>query len=481
MKRLFKVIAVLALIVGTTITMSAQFNPHGENGTYKENFRGQVHFSPKTGWMNDINGLVYQGGQYNMIYQWGKRSRQGGYATSKDLIHWTDKGIALIPQGTDTPGAVPNVTGAAVFSGSAVVVSGDIAKGITGSTKEAIVAIYTGTTKGTCLAWSNDGGETWHDYPGNPVANPAQRADPRDPCVFFHKETDQWIMALYEKGTSFYGSKDLIHWNFISNIDFGYECPDIFKLPVDGDKNNIKWVLMDANGSYLVGDFDGKEFKPSDQGVLEMTLGYDFYAAQSFPMAGEPGGMPNGDPRKIQIAWMDHWNGGLGESVWERNAAFPVELGLKTYEGKIRITRKPIDEIKTLYTNDRSWEAQTVTPDSQLFEKVYSKVFVLTAEFDLNGTTANSFGFQIQNKKVAYHVKSQVFLDEQLKPDTNGHIKVTLIIDWGQLEAFANDGIFSYSESFAFSPDGRGEVSFFTDGDIKLVSMEMHDLKSIWE
>lgn len=476
MMKTLKIIMIAAAAALAAVDASAQYKP--SDGAYKETFRGQFHFSPRTGWMNDINGLAWQGGKYHMIYQWGKNVRHGGYATSTDLVHWTDCGVALIPQGSDLPeDAVRNVSGKAVYSGSAAVVSGETARKITGSADEAIVAIYTGTTCGTCLAWSNDCGETWHDYPGNPVGNPTKGADPRDPCVFFHEPSGKWILAIYENGTTFYGSDDLIHWDFLSNIGFGYECPDMFELPLDGDRNNMKWVLMDANGSYLVGDFDGKKFTPSGQEVQVQTLGPDFYASQTFPT----GGLPNGDTRKIQIAWMDHWNGGLGESVWERNASFPVSLGLVTYDGKMRLTRNPIDEISLLYKERYKWEAQTVKPGTNLFNGIRSRVFELDAEFDLNGSTAGSFGFRINNKKIAYHVKSAVLLDEKLHPDTSGRIRMRILVDLAQLEVFAAGGVFSYSEQFAFSPDNWGDISFFTDGEVKLVSMQLNTLSSIWD
>ncbi|NJM16680.1 MAG: glycoside hydrolase family 32 protein, partial [Bacteroidales bacterium] len=167
---------------------NAQYYPHKNNTDYREHYRGQFHFSPKSEWMNDINGLVYQGGKYHMIYQWGNKIRHGGYATSLDLLHWEDKGVALIPQKSFLPvEAKRNATGDQVYSGSAVVVSGQTAKKITGSDQEAIIAIYTGTTKGTCLAWSNDGGDIWHDYKGNPVGHLTDYAVPRDPCVFWYE------------------------------------------------------------------------------------------------------------------------------------------------------------------------------------------------------------------------------------------------------------------------------------------------------
>lgn len=472
----FILLTIWLLLLGNSYTATAQYNPHDKD--YTENFRGQYHFSPKTEWMNDINGLVYQGGKYHMIYQWGRSVRHGGYATSTDLVHWKDEGVALIPQSSFLPKHVErNVSGNQVFSGSAVVVSGETSEIITGTKDEAIVAIYTGTGVGTCLAWSVDTGRTWHDYKNNPVAHPTDGMYPRDPLVIYHQPSSKWIMALYENGTTFYGSTDLINWSYLSNLDFGYECPDLVELPLDGDRDNMKWVLYDANGSYLVGHFDGEKFIPEQgQEVQEMTLGYDFYAAQTFPA----GNLPNDDDRIIQIAWMDHWNGGLGEAVWERNATFPVSLGLVTYDNQMRLTRNPIEEIALLYERGEKWEPQIIQPENNLFEGIKSKKFELIAEFDLSNTTASKIGFQVANKSIVYHVKSQVLLDEQLKPDASNRIKLRMLVDWGQLEVFANKGIFSYSEHFAFSPDNNGDISFFTDGEIKLVSMEFHELARIW-
>ena len=73
-------------------------------------------------------------------------------------------------------------------------------------------------------------------------------------------------------------SADLKHWTQLS--EFGprdavgglWECPDLFPLAVDGDPDNVKWVMLVslnpggiAGGSgtqYFVGDFDGTTFTP---------------------------------------------------------------------------------------------------------------------------------------------------------------------------------------------------------------------------
>ncbi|MEO9593270.1 MAG: glycoside hydrolase family 32 protein, partial [Rhodopirellula bahusiensis] len=141
----------LACVLPASFVQS-QYDPHPAGIDYQEDYRNQFHFSPKSEWMNDINALIYADGQYHMLYQWGKAIRHGGYATSPDLLHWEDEGVALIPQESFLPAeAERNVSGAQVFSGSGVVISGETAEKITGSTKEAMVMIYTGTKAGTCL------------------------------------------------------------------------------------------------------------------------------------------------------------------------------------------------------------------------------------------------------------------------------------------------------------------------------------------
>jgi fructan beta-fructosidase len=469
--------AVLYVVLLTASTVFAQYDPHPQGIDYSEDYRGQYHFSPKSEWMNDINALMYLGGSYHMIYQWGESKRHGGYATSPDLLHWTDQGVALIPQKSFLPPeAKRNVSGAQVYSGSGVVVSGKTAQKITGSRKEAMVVIYTGTEVGTCLAWSNDSGRSWHDFKANPVANPTKGADPRDPCVFWHKPTAQWIMAIYEHGTTFYGSTDLIDWTKLSNIRFGYECPDVYELPLDGDKTKMKWILQDANGSYLVGQFDGKKFTP-EQDRLVMDVGPDFYAAQSF----FPLNMPTST--LIQIAWNDHWNGGIGEKPWKRNATFPVEVGMVTYDGKMRLTRRPIPAIKGLYTDTKKWVNETIHCSCQnknILAGVASKTFDLRAEFDLNGATGREIEFKIANRAINYSIERQELMGKRLRPDANKRLKIRMLVDWSQLEIFAAGGVFSYSQQFPFTPDDSSLKLYTNGGEVKLVSLELNEVKRTW-
>ncbi|GAB5516180.1 glycoside hydrolase family 32 protein [Rhodopirellula baltica] len=473
---LFVATTVLACVLPASPVQS-QYDPHPAGIDYREDYRNQFHFSPKSEWMNDINALIYADGKYHMLYQWGKAIRHGGYATSPDLLHWKDEGVALIPQESFLPAeAKRNVSGAQVYSGSGVLISGETAEKITGSTKEAMVMIYTGTKAGTCLAWSNDGGTTWHDYSGNPVANQTEGADPRDPCVFFHEPTGKWILALYENGTTLYGSDDLVEWKQLSNIDFGYECPDMFELPLDGNTENMKWVLHDANGSYLVGQFDGVRFTP-EQETLVMDVGPDFYAGQTFFRPN----LPSGDV--IQIAWNDHWNGGIGESPWERNATFPVKIGLVTHEGKMKVTRTPIQAITTIYDDTTNWTNETITPEDEnggLLKDVRAEAFDLTATFDLSDSTAGQIVFRVANKEIVYDIEKQLLLGKSLKPDHDKKLTIRMLVDWSSLEVFSAGGVFSYSEQFAFTPNDESVRLFTRGGNVALEKLQLNRVKSTW-
>ncbi len=247
---------------------------------YSEQYRPQFHFTPEENWMNDPNGLVYHDGRYHLFYQynphgdqWGNMS--WGHAISDDLLHWEEQGVAI-----------PVTDGVEAWSGSAVV-DHQNTTGFGSSNNPPLVAIYTGHEPGQpqtqYLAYSTDNGDNWTIYDGNPVLD-IDNYDFRDPKVFWHDETDRWIMVVaraVDRVIDIYGSDDLKDWELLSefgptgSVDGVWECPDLFELPVDGDPDNTRWVLQidvtdgsPAGGTgaqYFIGDFDGEEFIAEDQ------------------------------------------------------------------------------------------------------------------------------------------------------------------------------------------------------------------------
>jgi fructan beta-fructosidase len=248
---------------------------------YREKHRPQFHFSPEANWMNDPNGMVYYEGEYHLFYQyypeatvWGPM--HWGHAVSTDLVHWEHLPIALYP---DEHGLI--------FSGSAVV-DWKNTSGFGKSNEPPLVAIFTYhdmvkeraglendfQTQG--IAYSNDKGRSWTKYEGNPVIkNPGVR-DFRDPKVFWHEDTRQWVMVVTALDhLKLYGSANLKEWSLMSEFGKGvgshegvWECPDLF--PLKDEKGKEYWVILqnmnpgNPNGGsglqYFIGDFDGRKF-----------------------------------------------------------------------------------------------------------------------------------------------------------------------------------------------------------------------------
>jgi len=230
-----------------------------------ELFRPTFHYSPQRNWMNDPNGLVYYKGKYHLFYQYNPSGLQPansswGHATSTDLVNWEEK-----------PVAIPVQNGIMAYSGS-VVVDWNNTSGFGVNGQPPLVAIYTGKTtlEDQRIAYSNDEGMTWTNYAQNPVLE-MNNNQFRDPKVMWHEPSQKWIMVVsqgYYQGLLFYSSTNLKNWTFLSgfgsvgNTAAAWECPDLFKLPVDNDPNKMKWVLVHSVGlgQYFVGDFNGQHF-----------------------------------------------------------------------------------------------------------------------------------------------------------------------------------------------------------------------------
>ena len=241
----------------TTLSLAGQVG--------SELYRPAFHYTPRSNWMNDPNGLVYYNGKYHLFYQCNPSgiepgNTSWGHAISTDLVNWQEQ-----------PVAIPVQNGVMAYSGS-VVVDWNNTSGFGINGNPPLIAIYTGKTnvEDQRIAYSNDEGLTWTNYDQNPVLE-MNNNQFRDPKVIWHKESQKWIMVVSVpayQGLRFYSSTNLKNWSLLTgfgsvgNVTGFWECPDFFKLPVDNDSNNMKWVLVHSVGTaqYFIGDFDGQHF-----------------------------------------------------------------------------------------------------------------------------------------------------------------------------------------------------------------------------
>ena len=80
--------------------------------------RLKFHLMPKTGWLNDPNGLCQFNGTYHIYYQYTPFEPTGelktwGHYTTKDFIHYEDFGPVVFPD--------EDIDAHGVYSGSAFI------------------------------------------------------------------------------------------------------------------------------------------------------------------------------------------------------------------------------------------------------------------------------------------------------------------------------------------------------------------------
>ena len=379
-------------------------------------YRPVYHHTPLYGWMNDANGLVYKDGEYHLYFQYNPYgSKWGimhwGHSVSKDLIHWQHLDPAIA---RDTLGHI--------FSGSTVIDKNNSA----GYGKDAMIAFYTSASDEhgqiQCMAYSTDNGRTYTKYEKNPILTPFDGLkDFRDPKVFWYEPAQKWYMIVSaDKNMRFYSSTDLKQWEYLSQFGEGYgvqpnqfECPDFIQLPVDGNKDNMKWVMIvninpgcPFGGSateYFVGTFDGKEFKcDNDKSVTKwLDFGKDHYATVCFSNTGD---------RVIAVPWMSNWQYANVTPIRQYRGAnaLPRELSLYTKDGEVYMAANVVKETEGLRKETRKVDNFSLTGEQTVSDVVAAQECAFEVEMDVTPGKANTVGFDLMNAKGE---KTKIYLD----------------------------------------------------------------------
>ena len=475
-----------------------------QRAVYLEPYRPQIHYSPKKGWMNDPNGMVYYQGVYHLFYQyypdstvWGPM--HWGHATSPDLVHWKEEAIALYP---DSIGYI--------FSGSAVVDSLNTS-GFGKAGKVPLVAIFTqhdmagekaqtNRFQNQGIAYSLDAGKNWIKYSGNPVLRNPGLKDFRDPKVSWYAEQKKWIMTLAAGDrVMFYSSKNLKACNKESEFGEGigahggvWECPDLVPFIVEGKKIWLLLVSINPGGAqggsstqYFTGKFDGNHFTSYDTITRWADYGPDNYAGVTWSNTGK---------EKIFLGWMSNWQYGtkVPTEKWRSAMTIPRVLGLKKIGEEYFIKMSPATTMKSL-----ELRSIHVKPISGYQYNLYGPTRI-----ELTGRGPHSFYISFSNpanKKliVGFDEKRNAFyidrrnagrsdFDEQFAKIHYGpritqskNTAISLILDNSSLEIFADQGLTTMTE--IFFPDQSYNKMQIT-GDLKwFESFRISELSSYWK
>ncbi len=417
----------------------------------------QYHIYPKTGLMNDPNGLAFFNNEYHVFFQWYPFApvhglKNWGHTKSKDMKHWSDQEIALVPeQAFDKDGC---------YSGNALEHNGKLYLFYTGNYKT-----DNGKKPKQCLAiMDKDGHIEKFDHPIIKDEHELFSGELRDPFVFeedgfyymllgggkFHKEKrlgfgDEGILILYR-------SSNLIDWEYQGlidiDIDTGYmlECPslvringkDILFLSVMGAKVDDPKLDNTFLSMVAVGKLDIAHMKFNIEQYNRADEGFDFYAPQTF--YGK-------DNLPLMYAWA-----GCGEQVypedekWKHGLTYPQELSFTDKKFK----RFPMKEILDIFPIKSNIESQ-VTHISSKSYRVH-----ITNGFQFRIGEENDFWEFSYNKetKIAQlsrkGLQKEIDIERGLYRETSieNLEEVDIFVDHSFIEIYLNKGekVFTFIE-----------------------------------
>jgi fructan beta-fructosidase len=434
---------------------------------YQEALRPQFHFTarqwtmdrlnpgPKEeGWLNDLNGLVYYDGEYHLFAQrWWKCWI---HAVSPDLVHWTELQPAFWEEQSETGDQ----------SGTCVVDYNNTSGLSPDKANPPMVAFWTRNDNRThCICFSLDHGRTWKHYEKDPILVYPER----DPKVFWYAPSNHWVMMMYGNNQyHIFTSTNLLSWQDERHpIPNSFECPDFFELPVDGNRDNMKWVMIQGNGNYSIGSFDGIEFK-EETSRYACDIGPTFYATQTW------GNTDTRDGRRIQAAWMR--DSTFPEMPFNQQVSFPCELTLRSTPNGPRIYREPIKEIALLHNGQDSWTNHILNANDVLPLEPLGRLFHIQAKVSIPTGAKLIFNIRgvpvILTSKTVESGSSPASIFDQIKT-------VEILVDRTSIETFVNHGEIS-STRFVL-PHENGLSVKAEGGSVNIQSLTIYKLNSAWK
>ena len=296
--------------------------------------------------------------------------------------------------------------------------------------------------------------------------------DIRDPKVFWYAPGKHWGMVLNERdGYSNYISGNLKDWTYRSHVTGFWECPELFKLPVDGDQENTRWVMYGASGTYMLGDFDGKTFTPQ-AGKYYYTTGA-IYAAQTFY------NMPAGDNRRIQLGWERI---SYPDMLFNGMMLLPATLSLRTTKEGVRLFSEPVKELEQLQVPENRATGLTAVKANEKLQP-YNEATVLRLKITLKLSHATDAGVNLfRQSLLRYDMNSNRVNDVFYSPEdrTSTEISADIILDKTSIEVFIDRGAYSYSMERRPHHDNQEGLHFWRNR-IEVKKLEIYSMKSIWK
>ncbi|MGL5348766.1 MAG: glycoside hydrolase family 32 protein [Peptostreptococcaceae bacterium] len=452
-------------------------------------YRPSYHIYPKTGLLNDPNGLVFDGEKYHIFYQWypfdsihGMKHWQ--HLTTKDFLKFKEEKTIVPKETFETHGC---------YSGGGVVIGDSIYCFYTGNTRQNedykrvsyqnIAVIDKNTSEISskyCIATTPNGFTEQFRDPKPWIQN----EEIKFICAAQRKnETGTAAIFTYDdknKTSKYIGELEVEN---VNNEDvFMWECPDLFSI----DNNDVfLWCPQGIkpinnrfqniySSTYAIGTLKGNKFNTHNWD--EIDRGFDFYAPQTI--------MHTSNDEIILIGWI-----GLPGSEypadtnkWQGALSLPRVLSVvnhKLYQKPHRNIYKLIDESK------KEMLTSGLTEIKNTIVRSYLKADIENKEFEINLFTRDDSKLSLIYKKGCFILdRSNTLQTKFMKQygdyrriEINQLDNIEIFIDNSIIEIYINNGEYVLTSRF-FIENKNKLVEI--QGDINLIMYEMKGIK-LWE
>jgi sucrose-6-phosphate hydrolase SacC (GH32 family) len=232
-------------------------------------------------------------------------------------------------------------------------------------------------------------------------------------------------------------------------------------------------VLTAASSEYIVGSFDGVNFKPETP-KLPGQRGRGFYAAQTFS------DLPEKDGRRLQIGWLQAPSPGM---QFNQAMSVPLELKLTQTADGPRLTWTPARELETLRGKSVKVGPLTLKPGAEnplASVAMELQDLVIVAE---PGKTSE-LTLTVRGVPVVYNAAKQELTvngHRTAVPLRDGKIDLRILTDRTVFEVFADAGR-AYIPMPVIPNADNHTVNVSVKGDpVSFSVLECREMKSIWK
>lgn len=267
--------------------------------------------------------------------------------------------------------------------------------------------------------------------------------------------------------------------------------------PYAGKKARIQLVDMNKAGwGHILAD----QFTEADTAAKSVVqradwadYGKDYYAAVSWEDA------PDG--KRYMVGWMSNWDysGAVPTSPWRGAQSVPREMGLRTVDGRIRLTSKPVGGLEALRQKPPATAAGVTVENTTkplIGPAAEGKALDIEATFSLKD--ADRFGLKVrtgaggEETVIGYDTTTQeLYVDRtdsgaddfnstfpgvQTAPlkAKNGKVTLRILVDWSSVEVFGGNGEAVITDQIFPDPASQGVEVFAENGTAKL------DRATVW-